>query len=59
MPERSLPQSCSQAEWQARRIALAKEKAATRARDAWRPSAVDKPMVRVDKDYVSRGQTAK
>ena len=48
-----LPQVVSPAEWQAaRKKLLAKEKKATRARDALAAERRKQPMVRIDKDYV-------
>jgi predicted dithiol-disulfide oxidoreductase (DUF899 family) len=53
---RCLPRVCSQAEWQAaREKLLAKEKAATRARDALAAERRRLPMVKIDKDYVFEG----
>jgi predicted dithiol-disulfide oxidoreductase (DUF899 family) len=52
----SLPAIVSQAEWQtAHERLLAKEKAATRARDALAAERRRQPMVRIDKDYVFEG----
>jgi predicted dithiol-disulfide oxidoreductase (DUF899 family) len=52
----NLPPVVSQAEWQAARgELLAKEKAATRARDALAAARRRQPMVRIDKDYVFQG----
>jgi predicted dithiol-disulfide oxidoreductase (DUF899 family) len=51
-----LPQVVSPAEWQAARDELlAKEKDATRARDALAAERRRLPMVRIDKDYVFEG----
>src|SRR3989449_8021896 len=59
MTERSamnLPPVVSATEWQAARDALlAKEKEATRARDALAAERRRMPMVRIDKDYVFEG----
>jgi hypothetical protein len=47
------PQIVSRAEWQtAHEALLAKEKAATRARDALAAERRRQPMVRIEKDYV-------
>ncbi|MBA3301775.1 MAG: DUF899 domain-containing protein [Thermoleophilaceae bacterium] len=52
----SLPPVVSRAEWQAaHEDLLAKEKQATRARDALAAERRRQPMVRVDKDYVFKG----
>ena len=52
----SLPQVVSRDEWlTARKELLAKEKAATRARDALSTDRRRLPMVRVEKDYVFEG----
>src|SRR5947209_16846815 len=49
----SNPQVASQAEWEsARQALLAKEKAATRARDALAAERRRLPLVRIEKDYV-------
>jgi predicted dithiol-disulfide oxidoreductase (DUF899 family) len=57
---KTLPRIVSPAEWQAaHEKLLAKEKAATRARDALAAERRRQPMVRIDKDYVfemPRGQ---
>lgn len=51
-----LPRIVSPAEWQAaHEKLLAKEKAATRARDALAAERRRQPMVRIDKDYVFEG----
>jgi predicted dithiol-disulfide oxidoreductase (DUF899 family) len=51
-----LPQVVSQTEWQAAHEALlAKEKEATRARDALAAERRRQPMVRIDKEYVFDG----
>ncbi len=56
----SLPPIVSPAKWQvARGRLLAKEKAATRARDALAASRRRLPMVRIEKDYVFDGPTGK
>lgn len=53
---KALPRIVSQAEWQAaHETLLAKEKAATRARDALAAERRRQPMVRIDKDYVFEG----
>jgi predicted dithiol-disulfide oxidoreductase (DUF899 family) len=52
-----LPPIVSAAEWQtARKALLAKEKAATRARDALAAERRRQPMVQIDKDYVFAGE---
>jgi predicted dithiol-disulfide oxidoreductase (DUF899 family) len=52
----NLPQIVSPAEWRAAHEALlAKEKAATRARDALAAERRRQPMVRIDKSYVFEG----
>jgi predicted dithiol-disulfide oxidoreductase (DUF899 family) len=52
----NLPQVVSEAEWQAaREKLLAKEKEATRARDALAAERRRQPMVRIDKEYVFEG----
>jgi predicted dithiol-disulfide oxidoreductase (DUF899 family) len=52
----NLPHVVSQNEWQAAHEALlAKEKEATRARDALAAERRRQPMVRIEKDYVFRG----
>lgn len=52
----SLPEVTSREEWlDARRELLAKEKAATRARDALNTERRNLPMVRIDKEYVFDG----
>jgi predicted dithiol-disulfide oxidoreductase (DUF899 family) len=51
-----LPKIVSQAEWQAAHEALlAKEKAATRERDALAAERRRQPMVKIDKDYEFEG----
>jgi predicted dithiol-disulfide oxidoreductase (DUF899 family) len=56
----NLPQVVSQAEWEAARAKLlAKEKEATRARDALAAERRRLPMVQIDKDYVFEGPDAK
>jgi predicted dithiol-disulfide oxidoreductase (DUF899 family) len=56
----SLPQVVSREEWlAARKELLAKEKAATRARDALNAERRRLPMVRVDKEYVFEGPRGK
>jgi predicted dithiol-disulfide oxidoreductase (DUF899 family) len=56
----SLPKVVTQAEWQAAHEALlAKEKAATRARDALAAERRRQPMVRIDKSYVFEGPAGK
>jgi predicted dithiol-disulfide oxidoreductase (DUF899 family) len=56
----NLPQVVSQPEWQAARDALlAKEKEATRARDALAAERRTLPMVRIDKDYTFDGRDGK
>jgi predicted dithiol-disulfide oxidoreductase (DUF899 family) len=56
----NLPRVVSPAEWQAAREALlAKEKEATRARDALAAERRRLPMVRIDKDYVFEGPEGK
>src|ERR1700716_3570632 len=53
----NLPQIVSPDEWQAAREGLlAKEKEASRARDALSAERRRLPMVRIDKDYVFEGQ---
>ncbi len=60
MATRTLPEVVSQAEWQAAHEALlAKEKEATRARDALAAERRRQPMVRIDKDYVFDGPRGK
>jgi predicted dithiol-disulfide oxidoreductase (DUF899 family) len=55
-----LPRVVSQAEWEAaREELLAKEKEATRARDALAAERRRQPMVRIDKDYVFEGPEGK
>jgi predicted dithiol-disulfide oxidoreductase (DUF899 family) len=55
--KRNLPPVVSLAQWQrARDNLLAKEKAATRARDTLAAERRRLPMVRVDKDYVFEGE---
>jgi len=52
-PMTSLPKIVSREEWQrARDQLLAKEKAATKARDALNAERRRLPMVRIEKDYV-------
>ena len=52
----ALPEIVSQDEWRAARVALlAKEKEATRARDALNAERRRLPMVRVERDYVFEG----
>jgi predicted dithiol-disulfide oxidoreductase (DUF899 family) len=54
--EMNLPQIVSREEWlTARKQLLAKEKAATRARDALNAERRRLPMVRIEKDYVFEG----
>ena len=54
--KRALPPVVSRAEWLiARKALLAKEKAATRARDALNAERRRLPMVRVEKEYVFEG----
>src|SRR5438132_11355060 len=56
----SNPQVVSQAEWEsAREALLAKEKEATRARDALAAERRRLPMVPIDKDYVFDGPDGK
>jgi predicted dithiol-disulfide oxidoreductase (DUF899 family) len=56
----NLPPVVSQAEWEAAHQALlAKEKEATRARDALAAERRRQPMVRIDKDYVFEGPNGK
>lgn len=56
----SLPQVAPPAEWQiARDTLLAKEKEATRARDALAAERRRLPMVRIDKDYRFEGPEAR
>lgn len=53
---KALPRIVSQSEWQAAQSGmLAKEKQATRARDALAAERRRQPMVRIDKDYVFEG----
>jgi predicted dithiol-disulfide oxidoreductase (DUF899 family) len=55
-----LPKIVSHAEWQvARKKLLAKEKSATRARDALAAERRRLPMVRIDKDYTLEGPDGK
>lgn len=55
-----LPQVVTRAEWLvARKTLLAKEKAATRARDALNAERRRLPMVRIEKDYVFEGPGGK
>jgi predicted dithiol-disulfide oxidoreductase (DUF899 family) len=55
-----LPQVVSRAEWIAsRKLLLAKEKEATRARDALNAERRKLPMVQVDKEYALEGPTGK
>jgi predicted dithiol-disulfide oxidoreductase (DUF899 family) len=57
MTSKKLPPIVSAAEWQtAHEALLAKEKAATRARDALAAERRRQPMVRIDKDYVFAGE---
>jgi predicted dithiol-disulfide oxidoreductase (DUF899 family) len=57
---RNLPPIVSAAEWQAaREKLLAREKAATRARDALAAERRRQPMVKIDKDYVFEGPNGK
>ncbi|MFG2544449.1 DUF899 domain-containing protein [Streptomyces sp. NPDC048594] len=56
----SLPEIVTRADWRAARAALlAKEKAATRARDALNAERRGLPMVEVDKEYVFEGGDGK
>jgi predicted dithiol-disulfide oxidoreductase (DUF899 family) len=56
----ALPRVVSDTEWQAAREALlAKEKAATRARDALAAERRRLPMVRIEKDYMFDGERGK
>jgi predicted dithiol-disulfide oxidoreductase (DUF899 family) len=56
----NLPPIVSQAEWQAaHEKLLAKEKAATRVRDALAAERRRQPMVRIDKDYVFEAPSGK
>ena len=56
----SLPEIATHDEWlAARKELLAREKALTRARDALNAERRQLPMVRVEKDYRSRGRTAR
>src|SRR5262245_64227894 len=56
----SLPKIVSRAQWNvAREKLLAKEKAATRARDALNAERRRLPMVRIEKDYVFGGLDGK
>jgi predicted dithiol-disulfide oxidoreductase (DUF899 family) len=56
----ALPRTVSDAEWQAAREALmAKEKAATRARDALAAERRRLPMVKIVKDYLFDGERGK
>jgi predicted dithiol-disulfide oxidoreductase (DUF899 family) len=60
MPTKPLPPIVSRAEWQAAHEALlAKEKAATRARDALAAERRRQPMVKVEKQYVLDGPKGK
>jgi predicted dithiol-disulfide oxidoreductase (DUF899 family) len=55
-----LPKIVSRAEWLvARKELLAKEKAATRARDGLNAERRRLPMVRIEKDYVFDGPNGK
>jgi predicted dithiol-disulfide oxidoreductase (DUF899 family) len=57
---KALPKIVSPAAWQAaHETLLAKEKAATRARDALAAERRRQPMVRIDKDYVFEGPDGK
>lgn len=57
---KALPTIVSRAEWKAaHEKLLAKEKAATRARDALAAERRRQPMVRIDKDYVFDGPNGK
>ena len=57
---KALPKIVSQAEWQAAHEGLlAKEKAATRSRDALAAERRRQPMVRIEKDYVFEGSDGK
>ncbi|MEU8605471.1 DUF899 domain-containing protein [Streptomyces parvulus] len=56
----SLPEIATRADWRAARAALlAKEKAATRARDALNAERRGLPMVEIDKEYVFEGGCGK
>ena len=58
--ELNLPQVVSEADWKAaHEELLAKEKEATRARDALAAERRRQPMVRIDKDYVFEGPEGK
>jgi predicted dithiol-disulfide oxidoreductase (DUF899 family) len=58
--ELNLPQVVSEADWKAaHQELLAKEKEATRARDALAAERRRQPMVRIDKDYVFEGPKGK
>ncbi len=60
MGTKPLPRIASSAEWEAsREKLLAKEKAATRARDALAAERRRLPMVRIDKDYGFEGPDGK
>src|SRR5882757_2853023 len=57
---KTIPKIVSPSEWQtAHEKFLAKEKAATRARDALAAERRRQPLTRVDKDYVFAGQKGK
>jgi predicted dithiol-disulfide oxidoreductase (DUF899 family) len=59
-PSRNIPRIVSAAEWQkAHEKLLAKEKAATRARDALAAQRRRQPMVRIEKDYLFDGDHGK
>jgi len=58
--QQSLPRVVSREEWRvARETLLAKEKAATRARDALNAERRRLPMVRIEKDYIFDGPNGK
>jgi len=60
MSTKALPRIVSAAEWNAAHESLiAKEKAATRARDTLASERRRQPMVRIDKDYVFEGPKGK
>jgi predicted dithiol-disulfide oxidoreductase (DUF899 family) len=58
--QQALPKVVSREEWRvARESLLAKEKAATRARDALNAERRRLPMVKIEKDYVFDGPKGK
>ncbi len=58
--KKALPKIVSKGEWQkAHKKLLAKEKAATRARDALAAERRRQPMVEIEKEYVFEGRDGK